>query len=153
MKLNLSVIGIILSIIAIILSILLPAYYLSMNTVKPETGKPSFDFDTGVFVVQPTFTRIAIINNGTATAHNIRVQLIFTASFLRNWQATEFLSQLNATDSAEIEIPIGSSHLKSNMSSYFVGQTVDATTYELWVHTTCNELDSMTSFHFENFIT
>jgi hypothetical protein len=153
MKLNLSVLALILSLAAIILSVALPSYYRSIDTSKTETGTPSFDLDTDIFVVMSTFTRIAITNNGTATAHNIKVQMIFTAPFLKNWEATEFVSQLNTTDVVEMEIPIGTSHLSSNMSSYFEGQIVDATTYEVYVHITCDELDSMTSFHLENIIT
>jgi hypothetical protein len=119
---------------------------------KTESGKPSFSISGATeFYVFYTFTRITLTNNGTATAHDVRVNLIFTAPALQNWEATEFLSEINKSESPMMEIPIGYYQLNSTVPN---GEWFsNVTSYEAYVHVKCQELETTTSFHFQHFIT
>jgi hypothetical protein len=119
---------------------------------KTENGEPSFHISGPTeFYVFYTFTRITLTNNGTASTHDVKVQLIFTAPTLQNWQATQFLSEINESESIVMEFPIGYYQLNSTVpeGEWFT----NVTSYEAYVHVTCRELDSTTSFHFQHFIT
>jgi hypothetical protein len=120
---------------------------------KTESGKPSFSMGRTDFYVHYTFTRINLRNNGTATAHDVRVTVIFFGSTLQNWEMTEFLYQLNASDSVMIEIPVGYLQLNSSVPSFFGEWFTNVTSYEADVHIRCRGLQSTTTFLFQNFIT
>lgn len=145
MKSSLTIIAICLSSIAIVISLAEPVYNFLRDK---EEGTPSFDVYE--FRVSRTSTRLKIDNNGTGTAHNIRIHLIFGASALPNWEATEFIPEIRETYSVHIEIPIGQYHLQSTVpeEQWFT----NAPHYEAYVHITSDELFTPTSFHFENFI-
>lgn len=151
MKQSLATIAIILSVIAIVISLIQPTYNFLTSTSKTENGTPSFSMSGPDFYVFYTFTRITLRNNGTATAHGIRLSLIFTASALQNWDATEFLSEISKGESVMIEIPIGYYQLNSTVPNGEWFSTVS--NYEAYVHITCQELETTSSFHFQNFIT
>lgn len=148
-KLNLTIVAIVLSCIAIVLSIAQPTinFFSSMTQV----GKPSFSISVMDFYVFTAFTRITIRNNGTATAHNVWVNLIFFAPTLPNWEATETIPEISASASIEIEIPIGRFQLESTVPEgpWFY----NATSYEAYIHVKCEESIPTASFHFEHFIT
>lgn len=151
MKPSLTAIAIILSVIAIVISLIQPTYNFLITMNKTENGTPSFSISGPDFYVFYTFTRITLRNNGTATAHGVRLNLIFTANALQNWEATEFLSEINQDAPTTIEIPIGYYQLNSTVP---IGQWFsNVASYEAYVHITCQELEQTTSFHFQHFIT
>jgi hypothetical protein len=121
---------------------------------KTESEKPSFSISGATeFYVFYTFTRIYLTNNGTTTAHDVRVNLIFYGNTLENWEATEFLSEINEGESIMIEIPIGYYQLNSSVPSFYGQWFTNVTSYEAYVHIKCRELETTTSFHFQHFIT
>ncbi len=117
MKLNLPLIAVILSIIATVVGLSQPIYSF-MTKTETDSGEPSFSLSTPGrnFLLDYTYSRIYVYNNGTATAHNVKVWLIYTAAALSNWDATEFLPQLQKSEYEIIEIPIGYYHLNSTTS-------------------------------------
>jgi len=154
MKPSLSLVAITLSIIAIIMSLSQPTYNFLTTMNKTESGKPSFSMSAPFdFYVFSTFTRITLSNTGTATAHDVQVQLIFFGSALENWEATEFIPEINKSKSVMLEFPIGYYQLNASILSLFGQWFTNITSYEANVHVKCNELDSTTSFHFQHFIT
>lgn len=151
MKASLATIAIILSVIAIVISLSQPTYNFLTTMNKTENGTPSFDIFGPDFYVFYTFTRITLRNNGTATAHGVRLSLTFTANALQNWEATESLSEISKGDSVMVEIPIGYYQLNSTVPS---GEWFsNVTSYEAYVHIKCQELGQTTTFHFQHFIT
>jgi len=152
MKPSLPTIAIILSVIAIVISLIQPTYNFLTSMNKTESGIPSFSISgTTDFYVFYTFTRITLSNWGNATAHNVRANLIFTGPALPNWEATESLSEINKDETVMIEIPIGYYQLNSTVpkGEWFS----NVTSYEAYVHITCQELEQTTTFHFQHFIT
>jgi len=142
---RLSVISAVLSIIALVAS--LGVFFHSERPL--QTGKPSFDIDAPVdFYIFETFTRLTLRNNGTATAHNIRVNIIFTGVWVPNWEVTEFIPELSANDVVVLEIPIGTQQLRSIKPPYYG----NSSSYEALVHITCNELPTATSFYFRDIL-
>jgi hypothetical protein len=130
-------VSITLSIIAISLGI--ANLLLIVNPFQTQVGKPSFyieDYPYGVYPFS-TFTRIRLENNGTATAHNIQVDII-AGSF----EYSEFIPELSylfyyGRDEVTISVPIGTNQLRSPT--------------QLYIYITCNELPSSTTattFHF-----
>jgi len=147
MERNLSVVAIALSILAIVVSLAQPTYNLLVE-ISRKQGKPSFAID---FYVFETFTLLHIQNNGTDTAHNIQVFLLFTAPQLKQWNAIQYIPEIKENKSKKITIPIGRYQLESAVPE---GQSsTNVTDYEADVLIKCNELVSATSFHFKNFIT
>jgi hypothetical protein len=145
---NISLIAVILSIVALAMSLSQPTYNFLMTMNQPESGEPSFNLY--ISYVYYTFTRINLTNNGTATAHDVKVQLIYSAPALVNWEATEFLSEINKSESTVMEIPIGYYQLNSTVprGEWFT----NVTSYEATVHVTCRELETTTSFSFQYLI-
>lgn len=121
---KLVVVAIILSVIALAVAISQPSYnfYTSMSS-----GKPSFEINA--CHVDQFATFINLVNNGTATAHNVRVQLNFygPAGLI---SSAEFLSELQSgvQNDASLDIPIGSFQMTYggwNESSYQAGIIVE----------------------------
>jgi len=151
MKPSLVTIAIILSVIAIVISLIQPTYNFLTTTSKTQSGLPSFYLGNTDFYVFNTHTRITLHNFGNATAHDVRLNLIFTGPALPNWEATEFLSEIDEGESVLIEFPTGYYQLNSAVPN---GQWfTNATSYEAYVHVTCQELEQTTTFHFQHFIT
>jgi hypothetical protein len=152
MKMNLNITAILLSIIAIVITISQPTYnFLASN----NSGKPSFDISgpLGFYVFQ-TFTRITVTNNGTATAHNIRIEVTFTnpTSFLPNHQTTLYLPELPAQRSQYLEFPIGTYQIQAAIPSIYQS-TANTSTYKAHVNLYCQELDDIvTTFYFAHII-
>lgn len=97
------------------------------------TGKPSFRIDS--ISMHSTYTTIEIRNNGTATAHNIRVHVIFAWGGPEN---TEFISELSPGRYVRVSIPLGKNAIE---------QTMDPE--KIFVHVTCNEFGfASSSFEF-----
>jgi hypothetical protein len=114
---KLAVVAIILSAIALAVAISQPLYnfYTSMNT--SVSGKPSFDIK--IFIVGQFDTQISLANNGTATAHDIKVRLSFYGP--APVSSTQFFPELQDQNDVSFEVPIGSFQLTYggwNKSSY-----------------------------------
>ena len=147
MERNLSSVAIALSILAIVVSLAQPTYNFLVG-ISRKQGKPSFAID---FTMFETFTLINIKNNGTDTAHNIEVILIFRAPQLKDWNANQFIPEIKENKSKLLAIPIGHYQLESAIRE---GQSsTNVTDYEADVLIKCDELVSGTSFHYKNFIT
>lgn len=109
-------------------------------------GKPSFNIDS--FYVFPTSTSIHIRNNGTATANNIKIELIYSGSALTSFQATIFVPILQMSRSTSIEIPIGRHDLEELIPTQWFTNISD---YMAYVHVSCDEMNEETmSFHFKD---
>jgi hypothetical protein len=147
MKQSLVTVALVLSVIAIIISVIQPTYNFLTAMNKTENGTPSFNISGPDFYVFQTFTRITLRNNGTATVHDVNLNLFFTGFGLPTWEATEFVSEIDKSQSVVFEIPIGFYQLTS-ISSFN-----NVSSYEALVHITCKELGSTTTFQFQHFIT
>ena len=153
MKPSLITVAVALSIIAIAISLIQPTYNFLTTMNKGESGTPSFnisgsDWYGPDFYVFQTFTRITLRNNGTATAHNVGVELTFSAPG-NSWEMTEFPSEINAGQSITIEIPVGYYQLNSYVPSDTNSSSFNASSYDAWVDVTCKELNSTTTFQFQ----
>ena len=148
MKINLSIVAIVLATIAIIISLSQPTDQFLVNINSSDEGKPAFNvYD---FYIFHTFTRLYIRNNGTATAHNIGINLIFTGFALSNWEATQFIPEIREGFAVILEFPIGQYQLESTIPE---GQSfTNVSQYEAIVHITCNELAVPRTFNFQDFI-
>jgi hypothetical protein len=145
MKPSLVTIAIILSVIAIVTSLSQPLYnlYTSMNTSVPSvSGEPSFsieDFSVGQF-----FTFFNLANNGTATAHDIKVRLMFYGSgaSIPFVASTQFLPELEKgrQNVVSFEMPIGSFQLT------YSGLNISI--YRAAVYIGCKELSQTTESTF-----
>lgn len=124
---RLAVVSIVLSIIAISLSAITLVYLI--NPFQLSQGKPSF-FVVGVDTFY-TFTRIYLVNNGTATANNVKISLILGEAMYQNeW----FIARLLPNRHVTLGIPMGRQQFEH------------AT---LYVHIECDELLTATSFQFD----
>ena len=124
-----------------------------MNPFQTKLGKPSFYMSPIDLYVFGTFTRISIRNNGTATAHNIKVYIIFTGiyspDFVPNWEITDFIPELQPDKMTELSIPIGQQQLIDSIRGLYQG---NLTSYDILIHVTCDELGYIiTSFEFHPF--
>ena len=148
MKVNLNVVAVCLSCIAIVISLAFPLYdYIVSLERQQEQETPSFDLD---FLIVHTYTLLRIENNGTATAHNIEVRLMFEGSALPSWETTEFIPEIERDVKIYLYIPIGKYQLETAIpeGNWFT----NATFYEAHIYIFCNELDLTSTFHFENII-
>jgi hypothetical protein len=111
---------------------------------------PSFDIDqkTG-FYVSETFTHITLINNGTAAATNIRVELDFESpnALLPAQTITQFLPQLGPQQRADIDFPTGAVQLKAYIAPL---SGLNLSSIEAWVDIQCKEQPSDQLFYFAN---
>lgn len=148
MKINLSMVAIVLAGIAVVISLSQPVYHFLVNVNRSDEGKPSFNvYD---FYVFHTFTRLYIRNNGTVTAHNVGINLVFTGFALSNWEATQFIPETREGFAVMLEFPIGQYQLESTVPE---GQWfTNASDYKAVVHIICNELVVPRTFHFQDFI-
>lgn len=125
---RLAIVSIVLSIIAISLSGITLVYLINPLLLSPQIGKPSFDvISVDTFY---TFTRIYLQNNGTATAHNVQVNIILEGKYENVW----FIPKLIPHRSVAFGIPMGRQQFEH------------AT---LHVHIECDELLTTTSFQFD----
>jgi len=147
MERNLCVVAIALSILAIVVSLAQPTYNFLVG-INRKQGKPSFAID---FCVFETFTLLEIENNGTDTAHNIAVNLIFRAPQIKDWNAIQFIPEIKENKSKLLAIPIGRYQLESAIREEQTSANV--TDYEADVLIKCDELVSAASFHYEKSIT
>lgn len=148
---KIAIIAIVLSIVALAVSVAQPTY--NLLTSNTSGGQPSFSIQS--FDLEVTFTRIIIRNNGTGTAHNIRVELIYTTmttgGSLPNHEAIQFIPEIATGEATMLVYPIGTYDLNATVPWYL--QSTSISTYEAYVHIECKELGHMTtSFHFQHFI-
>lgn len=148
MKLDLSIVAVILSIIAVGVSLAKPISDYVSNTGIAEEGEPSFKIIKFDFF--ETYTRIYIQNNGTAHAHNILVSLYFNGSSLQPWAETQSMAELNDTTWVPLSFPIGRLQLESTLPS---GELANATRYQCDIFIYCNEMKYPTNFHYDQIIT
>jgi hypothetical protein len=151
---KLALLAIVLSIIALVVSIGQPAY--DFLRVEEEEGKPSFCLSTPSFTLFQTFTELAIMNNGTADAHNIRAELVFEFNCgefphtmpLSSHFANEFIPELARNESTTLYFQIGayllnaSSQIQVPLSAYYADFYVN-----------CRELGNVSEhFHFDSIL-
>jgi hypothetical protein len=148
MKLDLSILAVILSIIAVGVSLAKQISDYVSNTGIAEEGEPSFKIIKFDFF--ETYTRIYIQNNGTAHAHNILVSLYFNGSGLQPWAETQSIAELNDTIWVPLSFPIGRLQLESKLPP---GELANATTYQCDIFIYCNEMKYPTNFHNDQIIT
>lgn len=110
---TLTAISLALSVIAIAVSIT-PPISSFLTTMNREEGKPSFDIAN--FYVNKFDTKIILKNNGTATAHNVKVYIGYSALYVSS--ASQFLPEINNDDSAVLRMLIGTFHLAYGDSLY-----------------------------------
>lgn len=162
MKPNATV-AIVLSCLAIVISLIQPTYNYYIMSITKEEGIPSFSIwggpDFSDFYTFSTFTRITIWNNGTATAHNVKVELTFYNPPAYGYEATQFIPEIQDDARVMIKFPIGDYHLESTIPDWN-GYFTNASRYEAYVHITCKELsakatgadtDKIYTFHFTDF--
>lgn len=117
LPLSLSIIAIVLSSTALFL-VVIP----HLPTIE---GKPSFNV---VYCdVYADYTKICLSNNGTATAHSVRLHIIFA------WggpEITEFISEIPTYGEIFIRLPIGRERFKQEA----------APIHTVFVHIQCREL-------------
>ncbi len=151
---KLALIAIVLSIIALVVSIGQPTYNLLI--VKKEEGKPSFCLSTPDFTLFETFTELAIKNNGTADAHNIKAELVFRFDYgqfphtmpISNHFANEFIPELTRNESTTLYFQIGGYVL--NATSL---EQVPLSAYKADVYVYCKELGNVPEhFHFDSIL-
>jgi hypothetical protein len=147
MKLDLSLVAVVLSIIAIGVSVAQPISDYVSNTGKADEGEPSFKIIKFDFF--ETYTRIYVQNNGTAPAHNILVVLYFNGSGLQPWEETESMAELNDTGWEALSFPIGRFQLESALPPEGLA---NATRYECDILISCNETKYPIDFHYEHII-
>jgi hypothetical protein len=147
---KLVLIAVVVSIIALAVSIGQPIYNLLM--VKEEEGKPSFCLTTPIFTLFQTFTELAIKNNGTADAHNVKVELVFGcnpyAYPFSTHHAVEIIPELPRNESTTLYFQIG---------AYLLNATslMQVPLSEYWADTyiNCKELGSVSEhFHFDSIL-
>jgi hypothetical protein len=139
MKLNMSLVAIILGSIAIIISLSQPAYNFLMASINPRRT-PSFEMEGYGIETYNYFTRISFRNSGTATAHDVIVELdyLIKGFVTPPFMATAFaMSQLAVNKSLEIKIPIGTSQLLSAPS--IVKGWVNVTDIQAYIVIRCFE--------------
>lgn len=149
MKLNLSIVAIVLSIIAVGVSLAKPISDYASSVAKAEQGKPSFKIIGGIDVFE-TYTRIYLQNNGTAPAHNIRISLYFNGSGLQPWEETQSLAELNETLWEPLAFAIGRLQLESTLP---LEELASATRYYCDIFIFCNEMTYPMNFHYDQVIT
>jgi hypothetical protein len=151
---KLALIAVVLGIIALVVSIGQPTYNLLM--VKKEEGKPSFCLSTPDFTLFQTFTELAIKNNGTADAHNIKVELVFSFDSgqfpytipVATHHADQFIPELARNESTTLYFQIGGYLL--NATSL---EQVPLSAYKADVYIYCKELGNVPKyFHFDTIL-
>lgn len=107
-------------------------------------GNPSFD--TGLEVYKG-FTRILLENNGTNTAHNVRIEVAYFSPpyAFPTVRTTQFVPEIRTGQVEIIEIPVGYTQLNEAIPE---GVPVGAS-FSADVYVRCNEAASV-NFHFED---
>lgn len=147
---KLALIAGVLSVIALTVSVGLPMY--SLLTTRIEEGSPSFCLSIPSFTLFETFTEIAIRNNGTADAHNVRVDLYFSHEWhnmpVTTHCANQFIPELAKNESTVIYFQIGGYILNATA----IGQ-VPLSAYRADVYLYCKELGNTSVwFHFDSIL-
>jgi len=124
---RLAIASIVLSILAISLSAT-TLVYLIYPLLSPQIGKPSFCIEYSDVNVFARYTRIYLRNNGTATAHNVRISVV--GIYENDW----FIPELRPNKGVYLGVPFGRDDFEH------------AT---LYVYIECDELPSTTSFQFD----
>jgi hypothetical protein len=148
-----ALIAVVVSIIALAVSIGQPIY--NLLTVEKEEGKPSFCLTTPTFILFQTFTEFAIKNNGTADAHNVKVELVFSFNLyprsipLSTHWAVEFIPELARNESTTLYFQIGAYLLNATALTQ-----VPLSEYWADAYVYCKELGNMSEhFHFDSILT
>jgi hypothetical protein len=136
----LAVTAIVLSLIAIAVSIIPPMYNILSTSNRGKGGVPSFkitNFSVGTFD-----TYFFLWNNGTATAHNIEVDV---GTNILEWygslEAHEFVAELKNGSDVPMAVPWGTFN-----AAYLLGNS--SKEYEVGISISCDELDFQVSFYF-----
>jgi hypothetical protein len=147
---KLALIAVVLSAIALTVSVGLPMY--SLLTTRIEEGSPSFCLSIPSFTLFRTFTEIGTRNNGTADAHNVRVELYFGYEWhnmpVVTHSADQFIPELAKNESTMIYFQIGGYILNATS----IGQ-VPLSAYRAEVYSYCKELGNASVwFHFDSIL-
>jgi hypothetical protein len=140
MKLSLGAVALIVGVAALLVAAAQPTYNYFVAMQNAETGKPSFDIRG--FYLWPTYTEIFLWNNGTATAHNIDLDLAYYNGS-EIWQASQSISEISSGRGANFYVPIGTYQLSSMLSP-----PKTLSDYAASVQITCKELSNLTFFQF-----
>lgn len=132
-----------LSILALAVSLIEPAYDLFVAFNVPQDSKPSFDVPTYQnLVVGPITTRFRIVNNGSATAHDVRVLLYFDAHSYEIF-LEQYVPQIEQDGLKKLYFPVGYKQLELAWGSY------GNYTITIWID--CKEVASAQQFEFSMF--
>jgi len=148
---KLVLIAVVLGIIALAVSVGQPIY--NLLVVEEEEGKPSFCLTTPIFTLFDTFTELAIKNNGTADAHNVKVELVFgchlaaTVVNVSTHYAVEFIPELARNESTTLYFQIGGYLLNATSVMHVPFSEYWADTYIY-----CKELGNVEHFHFDSIL-
>ena len=139
MKSTFVIVALLLSIIALAISLTQP-----ILTLVNRNGQPSFDMSRSGFYVFDTYTIVSVRNNGTATAHDVNVELRFAGNFAEGWAVNQFVPEIEANHSVTLEIPVGRLDLELPLPLPF-----NVTALTAYININCKELSSTTSFQFQ----
>lgn len=150
MKVNLTVIAIILSILAFAISLIQPVQNFLMAFNVPEEKRPSFDMPVtqyhGNVIVGPITTSFFIVNNGSATAHDVHVKIHFDAHSYDIY-LEQYVPEIKPGSSKTLYFPVGWRQLELAWGNY--GEAWGGpTNYTITIWIDCKEVLSAERFEF-----
>ena len=143
MKLNLTVIAIMLSTLALAISVIQPIYNFLMAQDVPKENRPSFDMPVtqyhGNVIVGPITTSFYILNNGSAAAHDVHVRVYFNA-YSYDIYLEQYIPGIGQDGSRTIYFPVGYRQLELAWGNY--------TNYTITIWINCKEVPNAQQFEF-----
>jgi hypothetical protein len=107
-----------------------------LNPLLINSGSPSFL--VGEFYMSSYYTHLVVANNGTAVAHDVRVDILYgTLGSENTTEMTEYIADLQKGVSKEIYVPIGIEQLKTFGNS---------TNWPVWIGVRSKETSGTVSY-------
>jgi hypothetical protein len=111
MRLNLSVVAIVISLVSIVVSLAQPTYNLLISSRTPDLSLEGFH-------LYDTYAYVYIRNNGSATAHNILVVLsLHTEDLIYQSEISEYIPEIEPNSVSISMLPMGTYQVNSTIPS------------------------------------
>ena len=150
MKVNLTAFAITLFTLALAVSLVQPVQNFLMTFHVSEEKKPSFDMPVtqyhGNVIVGPITTSFFVVNNGSATAHDVNVRVYFDAHSYDIY-LEQYVPEIEPDGSKTLYFPTGWKQLEFAWGNY--GEAWGGhTNYTITIRIDCKEVPSAQQFEF-----
>jgi hypothetical protein len=149
-QMKLDYIAIILSVLAVVIS-LMPTLDALITFDEAVENRPSFDMPVtqyhGNLIMGPITTSFFIVNNGSATAHDIHVRAYYEAH-IYDIHLEEYVTEIEQGDKKTLYFPIGWRQLEMAWGNYGEDWGTSISNYTITIWIDCRENPNAQRFEF-----